>query len=607
MQVAIERTMTNIADKIGSKLGGGTGAGCGDQSCFADILSSVNEVINDRVQTKQKIGKTRGAGDERIDSGNKTGSDNAGKTKTESKLRNDQQKETGCADKKNISPDKNVNKADSEEKAGNSGNINEREDLKNNTDEESEIKETVLTDLSVSDVGLVSEEETAATEEQTDSGETHDISTDAVQNIQLQQSNGYDETACTAGAEKDSGVPQNDTVWTAMSSDSSELMSYLDAARSISSDVKPAVKSEIQDMSGSSAIEPEYDYAGGKVLLQVETEIGSDSANETAVNSDPVGDALRVLSNTGAVEEKTAMSVDQILNRRNENINKSAGFSTGGTADEITEETEGLAGGRGINEVLKALGGDDSLKQASFLDTLKKLNLSAATDAGTADLSAGKNVNNSVNTAAGIPGSAIDINTANQSASGSQMKFAEAMDIEIGRTSEMNHVSHAVSDKSVSNEFKLPELAELQKTVHLSKQYEENAKQIAEKINIMLAKNLKEAELNLDPAGLGKMKISLQLSEDGVARVNMIVQQSETKDLVYESMNKLREFMERQGFSLGDSSVEQQESWAQNSQNGETSHTKEKTFGRIAENGREESVELNMDINVSERTVDYFA
>ena len=216
-------------------------------------------------------------------------------------------------------------------------------------------------------------------------------------------------------------------------------------------------------------------------------------------------------------------------------------------------------------------------------------------------------MNNSVNTAAGIPGSAIDINTANQSASGSQMKFAEAMDIEIGRTSEMNHVSHAVSDKSVSNEFKLPELAELQKTVHLSKQYEENAKQIAEKINIMLAKNLKEAELNLDPAGLGKMKISLQLSEDGVARVNMIVQQSETKDLVYESMNKLREFMERQGFSLGDSSVEQQESWAQNSQNGETSHTKEKTFGRIAENGREESVELNMDINVSERTVDYFA
>ena len=79
MQVAIERTMTNIADKIGSKLGGGTGAGCGDQSCFADILSSVNEVINDRVQTKQKIGKTRGAGDERIDSGNKTGSDNTWK------------------------------------------------------------------------------------------------------------------------------------------------------------------------------------------------------------------------------------------------------------------------------------------------------------------------------------------------------------------------------------------------------------------------------------------------------------------------------------------------------------------------------------------------
>jgi flagellar hook-length control protein FliK len=121
----------------------------------------------------------------------------------------------------------------------------------------------------------------------------------------------------------------------------------------------------------------------------------------------------------------------------------------------------------------------------------------------------------------------------------------------------------------------------------------------------MLARNLKEAEMNLDPTGLGKMKISLQMSEEGVVRINMIVQQGETKDLVYESMNRLREVMQQGGITLGESSVEHQESWAQNSQNGETSRANDQTFGRI--NGSEHEDSINVSVKVSDRAVDYFA
>ena len=180
----------------------------------------------------------------------------------------------------------------------------------------------------------------------------------------------------------------------------------------------------------------------------------------------------------------------------------------------------------------------------------------------------------------------------------------DSVELEISGGSNTGGSVGLASDKSLFSE-KLQELAEIQKPVHMSRNYEENARQIAEKINIMLARNLKEAEMNLDPTGLGKMKISLQMSEEGVVRINMIVQQGETKDLVYESMNRLREVMQQGGITLGESSVEHQESWAQNSQNGETSRANDQTVGRI--NGSEHEDSINVSVKVSDRAVDYFA
>ncbi len=151
---------------------------------------------------------------------------------------------------------------------------------------------------------------------------------------------------------------------------------------------------------------------------------------------------------------------------------------------------------------------------------------------------------------------------------------------------------------------------QLQKTVHLSRNYEENARQVAEKLNIMLSRNVREAEINLDPTGLGKMKITVNMSDDAIARVSMIVQQSETRELVSDSLSRLRFLLGQQGISLGESSVEQQNSWGGRSQNEGSSATKEFTSDKIS-GGDADDADFTAGgvrmVEVSDREVDYYA
>lgn len=176
------------------------------------------------------------------------------------------------------------------------------------------------------------------------------------------------------------------------------------------------------------------------------------------------------------------------------------------------------------------------------------------------------------------------------------------------------HISqpHSVSGTNSGNNFKesLNAVQQLQKTVQLSRNYEENAKQIAENINIMLSKNVREAEINLDPTGLGKMKIVINMSEDAMARVSMVVQQNETRELINDSMSRLRSMLEQQGIALEESSVEQQNSWGDRSQNRGSSETKEFTSDKIShdnDDGTGFIAEGAGSADVSEREVDYYA
>ncbi len=177
-----------------------------------------------------------------------------------------------------------------------------------------------------------------------------------------------------------------------------------------------------------------------------------------------------------------------------------------------------------------------------------------------------------------------------------------------------DHISqlHSVSGTHSGNSFKesLDAVQQLQKTVRISRNYEENARQIAENINIMLSKNVREAEINLDPTGLGKMKIVINMSDDAMARVSMVVQQNETRDLINDSLSRLRSMLEQQGIALEDSSVEQQNSWGDRSQNRGSSETKEFTSDKIShdnDDGTDFIAEGAGSAGVSEREVDYYA
>ena len=145
---------------------------------------------------------------------------------------------------------------------------------------------------------------------------------------------------------------------------------------------------------------------------------------------------------------------------------------------------------------------------------------------------------------------------------------------------------HAAADPGqIQTRQDRPDPAALEKTVRLSRDYEENARQVAEKINIMLSRSLKEAEISLDPVGLGKMRIAVSLGDDSVARVNMVVQTGETRDLISESISRLRSLLGQQGITLGDASVEHQGSWGGRSQNEGSGTTNGSASARIDQGG----------------------
>lgn len=156
-------------------------------------------------------------------------------------------------------------------------------------------------------------------------------------------------------------------------------------------------------------------------------------------------------------------------------------------------------------------------------------------------------------------------------------------------------------DKAMNAKMQNPLEAakEMQKPLRMSQSYEENARQISEKINIMIARNLKTAEVNLDPLNLGKMRININMSEEGVAKVGMVVQNAETKDVIYESLGKLKEALQEAGIKLGDADVKHDDGrGAQASQNEGGSQTNENHSGKMAGGVADESAEERLEAEI---------
>ncbi|MGY2573308.1 flagellar hook-length control protein FliK [Vibrio sp. C8] len=88
------------------------------------------------------------------------------------------------------------------------------------------------------------------------------------------------------------------------------------------------------------------------------------------------------------------------------------------------------------------------------------------------------------------------------------------------------------------------------------------AEQMAERVQVMLSKNLKNIDIRLDPPELGRMHIRMNMNGDG-ATVHFTVANQQARDALEQSMPRLREMLNNQGVQLGDTSVQQQSSGQQ--------------------------------------------
>lgn len=161
------------------------------------------------------------------------------------------------------------------------------------------------------------------------------------------------------------------------------------------------------------------------------------------------------------------------------------------------------------------------------------------------------------------------------------------------------------------------EAALAQSPLQLSK--EQAGDQLAERVQVMMSKNLKHVDIRLDPPELGKLQIKLSLNQDQ-ASVQFTVGNQQTRDLVEQAMPRLRELMNQQGLQLAQTSVQQDSSrqqfaGQQNQQQNQTNAGQQNSGGGQQGNGgtRHQHAELggsepvDMYVSQSSDRVDYYA
>ncbi|MYM59775.1 flagellar hook-length control protein FliK [Vibrio sp. OCN044] len=132
--------------------------------------------------------------------------------------------------------------------------------------------------------------------------------------------------------------------------------------------------------------------------------------------------------------------------------------------------------------------------------------------------------------------------------------------------------------------------------------------QVAERVQMMMSKNLKNVDIRLDPPELGRLQIRLNVGGDG-ATVHFTVANQQARDVIEQSMPRLREMLAQQGVQLGDSSVQQQSSGQQNRYAGNNSGNGQSDSNQAFSN--EENLEpgVNLDLNVTTKRdgISYYA
>ncbi|MHA2716848.1 flagellar hook-length control protein FliK [Vibrio owensii] len=123
--------------------------------------------------------------------------------------------------------------------------------------------------------------------------------------------------------------------------------------------------------------------------------------------------------------------------------------------------------------------------------------------------------------------------------------------------------------------------------------------QVAEKVQMMMSKNLKNLDIRLDPPELGRMQIRMTMNND-LANVHFTVANPQARDLIEQTLPRLREMLAQQGMQLADSSVQQQSSGQQQSGYANAEQNGQGPQGRGFSGQSDENfdADTNLDLNV---------
>ena len=134
--------------------------------------------------------------------------------------------------------------------------------------------------------------------------------------------------------------------------------------------------------------------------------------------------------------------------------------------------------------------------------------------------------------------------------------------------------------------------------------------QVAERIQMMLSKNLKNIDIRLDPPELGRMQIRMNMNGDN-ATVHFTVANQQARDIVEQAMPRLREMLAQQGMQLGESSVQQQASGQQQGRyaTGNDTGTGQGSSGQhlSGEENLEPDVKLDLNVAAKRDGISYYA
>ncbi|MBF8448866.1 flagellar hook-length control protein FliK [Aeromonas dhakensis] len=149
---------------------------------------------------------------------------------------------------------------------------------------------------------------------------------------------------------------------------------------------------------------------------------------------------------------------------------------------------------------------------------------------------------------------------------------------------------------------------------HLKLTDPEAPAQLHQKVNLMLADKLQQAEIQLDPLGLGKMKIQIQIDSSNQANVHFVVQHGQTREMLEQAMPRLRDMLAGQGIQLGQTQVQQQPQQQSQGQSGFSGQGQQgqKGSGSFAETGQTEAEVTGAGMSLSrestnDRGIDFYA